>query len=635
MFRSLPKKTSNEIVDLQVENLEDRVLLSGNVFVQNDVLMVEGTSGDDLVEVRQIGNEIQVSVNQFDFGRFELPFNNITVQTFDGNDEVRFQANVQLDAIVFAGQGDDIVRTGSGDDFIDGGAGDDRIIARTGNDQVVGNSGSDILWGQAGDDILDGASDDDSLIGGAGNDQLLGGDGNDVLLGQGGADTLAGQQGDDLLAGGSGSDLDLNGGDGNDNIFGNGGNDVIQGGNGVDVIHGGQHNDIIFADQNIDTITASPGVDEIIQVTENAPDVYNRSIDPNVGSIITTFNGFDPQDPSDPFDILTGWTAAVDELLSLGVTEVTFAVFRDVQGGFFSGGPTLETVTSAVEYANANGLSVTLLPLFEANGWRGDYDPTGSERNRFRNEYRSLINELALIEGVDRFSVGSELNAMVNNVNNHDFFHELISDVREAFASTGNTTGRVGYTANFDAYNNAQHVSLLSSADLDYLGISAYISVIDPSQADLVSGTGPVSDEVFDLMVERWNVELDNLSQFGLEHDLPVIIQEFGAVQRNFASVAPFATSPGDFVDGNSELQFAEDANEQAAVFKSLLYALDGRRADFESVVFWTWEHGASRGERSYEGVPADEPRFLELFAIWPTDGGAGEALATFLATEQ
>ena len=120
-----------------------------------------------------------------------------------------------------------------------------------------------------------------------------------------------------------------------------------------------------------------------------------------------------------------------------------------------------------------------------------------------------------------------------------------------------------------------------------------------------------------------------------MEHDLPVIIQEFGAVQRNFASVAPFATSPGDFVDGNSELQFAEDANEQAAVFKSLLYALDGRRADFESVVFWTWEHGASRGERSYEGVPADEPRFLELFAIWPTDGGAGEALATFLATEQ
>ena len=132
-----------------------------------------------------------------------------------------------------------------------------------------------------------------------------------------------------------------------------------------------------------------------IAAVPNSPDVFHRSFDPNVGTILTAFTDRDPQDPNDPWDILTSWKSAIDELDSLGVDEVTFAVYRNAQGGYLTGGPTIATVTSAVEYANEKGFSVTMLPLFEANGgWRGDYDPSGAERAIFRNEYTQLVLSL-------------------------------------------------------------------------------------------------------------------------------------------------------------------------------------------------------------------------------------------------
>ena len=371
-----------------------------------------------------------------------------------------------------------------------------------------------------------------------------------------------------------------------------------------------------------------------IAAVPNLPDVFHRSFDPNVGTILTAFTDRDPQDPNDPWDILTNWKSAIDELDSLGVDEVTFAVYRNAQGGYLTGGPTIATVTSAVEYANEKGFSVTMLPLFEANGgWRGDYDPSGAERTIFRNEYTQLVSDLAQIEGIDRFSVVSELNAIVNNTDNHEWIQELVSVVESAFDSVGNTNGRIGVTANFDAYDNRQHTALLTNSGLDYVGISAYFSVLDRADAGLVSGIGEVSDDTFQKLVNNWNGQLDRLSAFGSENGLAVVIQEFGAVQRNYAAVAPFAVTPGDFVSNGSLNQFAADPAEQAALYESLIEALDGRAEEFESVVFWTWEHGASRGTRSYIGAPAGTTQYIEAFAIWPTDGGAGEYLSNFLST--
>ncbi|MEM7315288.1 MAG: hypothetical protein AAF497_19280, partial [Planctomycetota bacterium] len=365
---------------------------------------------------------------------------------------------------------------------------------------------------------------------------------------------------------------------------------------------------------------------------------YTPGFDPVTGSVITSFSGFDPQDPNDSFDILTGWKAAVDELAAIGTEEVTFAVYRQVYNGNLQGGAAMATVEAAIDYANQNDLSVTVLPLFEVftggDAWRGEYDPRGAERTRFRTQYSEFVTELAGIAGIDRFNVGTELNAMVNNTANATFFEELIDETRLALDDAGNTATRIGYSANFDAFDNSQHELLWSNSKIDFLGVSAYFSVIDPANADLVSGTGEVAESVIQHMIQRWTTELDRLEAVADANDLPVLIQEFGAVQENYTSVYPFAVYPGNFLPNDTPNSYQADAAEQKAVYQSLLRALDGRGDTFESVNFWSWEHGADRGERTYENIDPSEPRYINRFAIWPGDSGGGDAYTEFLATQ-
>jgi len=200
--------------------------------------------------------------------------------------------------------------------------------------------------------------------------------------------------------------------------------------------------------------------DRVAQVVDQAA-TYQPGQDPIVGAIVTAFGSQDPEDPNDSYDVLTGWRNAVDELASIGATEVSFAVFRNVDQGIISGGPSVETVAAAVEYANENDLSVTILPLFETDqGWRGNYDPSGRERKVFQSEYTQWISDLATIEGVDRFNIGSELNAMVANTDNIDFFSNLLDTAEASFAAVGNTEARLGYAANHDAFSDDGHRAL-------------------------------------------------------------------------------------------------------------------------------------------------------------------------------
>ena len=75
---------------LSLETLEDRLLLSGNVFVDGADLVVEGTTAGDTIEVRQIGNNLRVLVNNFDHGQFAMPTGTINVSGFAGADDLNF-----------------------------------------------------------------------------------------------------------------------------------------------------------------------------------------------------------------------------------------------------------------------------------------------------------------------------------------------------------------------------------------------------------------------------------------------------------------------------------------------------------------------------------------------------------------
>ena len=367
-------------------------------------------------------------------------------------------------------------------------------------------------------------------------------------------------------------------------------------------------------------------------LTPDPPLNYQPSVDPIVGAVVTAFVSQDPQDADDSYDVLTGWIAAVDELSSVGAREVSFAVYRQVNQGILSGGPSVETVAVAVAYANENNLSVTILPVFETNsGWRGEYDPTGQERSVFQNQYEQWIFELSKIEGVDRLNIGSELNQMVANPSNAEFFAGLIDDAQAGFDMVGNQDGRIGYAANYDAFANDGHRVLFSQENIDFIGISAYKWLTPAVDADSVAGTNEISPEVFDSFVENWTGFLDEVEDAVAEFDLPVVIQEVGAVQKNYASVAPFAVQPGDFVALDAEDRYGFDPTEQEAIFKSIIVALDGRGDTFESVTFWTWEHQASRGRRTTDVLGVEDG--FESFAIYPKDGGGGEFLVEYLAT--
>jgi len=136
---------------------------------------------------------------------------------------------------------------------------------------------------------------------------------------------------------------------------------------------------------------------------------------------------------------------------------------------------------------------------------------------------------------------------------------------------------------------------------------------------------------VFDGFVSSWTNFLDEVELAASEFDLPVVLQEVGATQNNYASVAPFAVNPGDFVDERLEDRYAFDPYEQEAIFRSIISALDGRGETFESVTFWSWEHQASRGPRTTDVLGTEDG--FESFAIYPTDGGGGEFLTEYLAT--
>lgn len=367
-------------------------------------------------------------------------------------------------------------------------------------------------------------------------------------------------------------------------------------------------------------------------MTPDPPLNYQPDVDPVVGAVVTAFVSADPQDADDGYDVLTGWIAAVDELRSIGASEVSFGVYRQVNQGVLSGGAAIETVDAAVQYALDQNLSVTILPIFETNlGWRGDYDPTGEERSVFQTQYTQWISELSKIEGIDRFNIGSELNQMVANADNEAFFINLIETAEQSFTSVGNENARIGYAANHDSFDNEGHKALFGHRGIDFIGISAYNWLTNPNEVSSVAGTDGVPADVFDAFVDNWTQFLDRVELAAAEFDLPVVIQEVGAVQRNYASAAPFAVEPGDFVDEEAEARYAFDPLEQKAIFQSMIAALDGRGDTFESVTFWTWEHQASRGRRTTDVLGTEDG--FEAFAIYPGDGGGGEFLTNYLAT--
>jgi Ca2+-binding RTX toxin-like protein len=109
--------------------------------------VVEGTAGNDLIDLAYVGDPEQDRI--------------------DGLDGTGFGGTTGQADYVLAGLGNDTVISGLGDDIIYGGSGNDQITSAQGNDWVDGGSENDSVDGGSGSDSLYGGSGDDTLTGGA------------------------------------------------------------------------------------------------------------------------------------------------------------------------------------------------------------------------------------------------------------------------------------------------------------------------------------------------------------------------------------------------------------------------------------------------------------------------------------
>jgi Ca2+-binding RTX toxin-like protein len=128
---------------------------------QNDRVIVNGTNGDDVIQVSNVASGVNI------LGLFATiaiagadPTDTLVGNGLAGNDSLIATALLpnKISLIFQGGAGDDVLDGSDGNDVFDGGAGDD------------------VLLGNAGDDFLDGGTGDDILLGGAGNDILINGE---------------------------------------------------------------------------------------------------------------------------------------------------------------------------------------------------------------------------------------------------------------------------------------------------------------------------------------------------------------------------------------------------------------------------------------------------------------------------
>jgi Ca2+-binding RTX toxin-like protein len=155
-----PRPTSEENANLSASTVED------------GVLTVEGTTGDDLIVLRpSTQGRVLITVNGFQ--RHFSGVDRVVVNSGLGNDVVRAMSNFSKPVEMHGGLGDDVLEGGPRADLVFGEGGDDMLRGGSGNDVLVGGLGNDRLLGQAGRDLM---------IGSDGIDRLEGGDGDDILI---------------------------------------------------------------------------------------------------------------------------------------------------------------------------------------------------------------------------------------------------------------------------------------------------------------------------------------------------------------------------------------------------------------------------------------------------------------------
>jgi Ca2+-binding RTX toxin-like protein len=128
---------------------------------KSGTLVVNGTAGDDVIDISGSGSTVRVASSTG-----KQSFNNvkrIVVNAADGDDRVSISS--AIDSVINGGGGNDTLTGGNGDDTLSGDAGNDRLTGGLGSDVLLGGEGRDVLNAQ------DGVSDR-NVDGGPGGDRI-------------------------------------------------------------------------------------------------------------------------------------------------------------------------------------------------------------------------------------------------------------------------------------------------------------------------------------------------------------------------------------------------------------------------------------------------------------------------------
>jgi titin len=157
--------------------------------LNNNVLTVYGTAGNDNIVVNSSGGTVTASVNGAMFSFPAGSVNSVSVLGGDGADVIRVLGNINS-----------TLSGGPGNDTLFGGSGNDLLVGGAGNDLLQAGSGNDTLWGGFGDDTLVGGAAPSQFFGNAGNDLFFAHNGvADTIYGGAGHDTAHIDQGLDLI----------------------------------------------------------------------------------------------------------------------------------------------------------------------------------------------------------------------------------------------------------------------------------------------------------------------------------------------------------------------------------------------------------------------------------------------------
>lgn len=167
-----------------------------------------------------------------------------------------------------------------------------------------------------------------------------------------------------------------------------------------------------------------------------------------------------------------------------------------------------EGVNETIRLAKEKGVGVMLKPqVYIPGGWIGDLNFKSDEDwEQWESEYRDYIFfflDIAIKEDVEIFCIGTELKQSVEV--RHDFWKELISDIREEYC------GLLTYSANWDNYKNIRFWEAL-----DFIGVSSYF---------------PLSEEVTPKvheLVRAWKPIVNDMRKFSNKINVPILFTEYG-----------------------------------------------------------------------------------------------------------